>query len=230
MCLIRTYEDDYDYIPARRVHVHRHRSPSPPPTIGLRRRIARSPSIRSLRSRFSRVSFDDSIRSSRHHHHDHHHHAHHHHHHRPRSIVTETRRVSVPSSPAIIFPPRPPSPPVAVEVVRGSDIGSSTTSGSGSSGSSSSSSSSTSGTRVISVGTGSVRSPSRIRGEKDYLVRETTTKVKAAPAPRGRQWSPVRLNVDTERSRSRGRGEWYVEEGDGVFRKDRERSRSARYW
>ena len=209
MCLIKTYDDDYDYTPPRRViradsyRRYRPRSHSPPPPIvGVRRRISLSPA-RSIRERFSRISVEE---------------------HKP-------RRASVQFSDRVVALPTPPSPPSVVrgpshivrevEVVRSND-GSSRSS-------STSNSSSSSDTKSRSHGASTVRSYST-RGDKDYVVHRTKVETQ-----KRREWSPVRWHMDTskvrERSRSRpAKGEWYYEEprNSGIYRGESERSR--RFW
>lgn len=211
MCLIRTYEDDVDYPPPRRViradsyRRHRARSHSPPPPIvGIRQRISVSP-VRSIRERLSRISVEER----------------------------KPRRSSVQFADRVVALPKPPTPPPAaptrtrvvreVEVVR-SDDGSSSSS-------STSSSSSSADTKSRSHGASTLRSYSS-RDDKDYVVHRTKVE-----RHRRRDWSPVRWHMDTskvrERSRSRSRpakGEWYYEEprGSGIYRKESERVR--RVW
>ncbi|KAI9693680.1 MAG: hypothetical protein M1822_002951 [Bathelium mastoideum] len=209
MCLIRTYDDDIDYPPPRRViradsYRRRRRSISHSPplrVVGIRQRISLSP-VRSIRERLERVSVEE---------------------------VHPRRRPSVQFSRDVVRLPQPPPPPPLtpapgrvvreVEVVR-EDSGTGSLVSSSSSGSSWPSSS-----RPRSHGTSTVRSYDT-RGGKDYVVQRTMVE-----RERPREWRPVKFNVDTSRERSRSRsrkGEWYVEEprGSGIYRREGGRAKT----
>ena len=202
MCLIRTYEEDPDYLPPRRVvHTSSHGrrrsiSLSPtPPIVGVRRRISISP-VRSIRDRLSRVSVEE---------------------YRPRrSSAHYSRRVA--SLPKPLAPPPRSSAHVVreVEVVRSDSI------------SPRSSLSSTYEPRGRSHGSRAIKSYP-VRDDHEYVVREASVARPKHWSPV--RWNMDTSKYDRKRSRSRStRGDLYVEEprGSGIYRK--ESDRLGRYW